>query len=385
VPATDHDATLPPQLPGQEDDDAASVNLQAGIPVPALGGEGSALADAPVAHPSGSAPSRPRLLPTVLYAVFGVAVVVAACVAQTVVLPIRWGLALVGLALVYVAFRRQLHRWRGPFADSATWLSTAWLILVVVLAALANVLPLPEGRDPSKTLTTQVLLPPSFHNGHLLGTDSQGLDVFAQLLFGARVSLTVGIGATVLAFVLGGVIGLVAGYSRGWVDRVVSFLTDVVISFPALVLLLALVAFLTPNQLNVAIALGVLAVPGYVRLTRANAIKMSSRDFVTASHTLGAPRRRIIFRTILPNVLPPMLAYSFITMSLLIVAEASLSYLGVGIQRPTPTWGNMIAAGQAQLNTHPSLILAPATALFLTVLAANMLGQRLQTRWGASS
>jgi peptide/nickel transport system permease protein len=347
--------------------------------------EESAFAAAPPEHPPGSGARRPGLLPTIAYAVIGVVVVLSACVAQTVVVPMRWCVALVGLALVYVAFRRQLRRWRGPFAEPASWLSAAWLVTIVVLAALAELLPLPEGRDPSKTLTTPTLLPPSFHTGHLLGTDSQGLDVLSQLLFGARVSLVVGLGATIVAFVLGGLVGLVAGYARGPVDRVVSFLTDVVISFPALILLLAMVAFLTPNQLNVAIALGVLAVPGYVRLTRANAIKMTSRDYVTASHTLGAPRRRIIFRTILPNVLPPMLAYSFITMSLLIVAEASLSYLGVGIQRPTPTWGNMIAAGQASINTHPSLILAPATALFLTVLAANMLGQRLQTRWGAGS
>ena len=138
-----------------------------------------------------------------------------------------------------------------------------------------------------------------------------------------------------------------------------------------LILLLAMVTFLSPTLLNITIALGVLAVPGYVRLARANTLTVASREFVIASQTLGASTGRILFRNLLPNVVPPLIAYSFIVMSFLIVAEASLSYLGLGIQRPNPTWGNLIAQGQTFLETNPSLVLIPSLALFLTVMSAN--------------
>ena len=210
-----------------------------------------------------------------------------------------------------------------------------------------------------------------------MGTDTLGLDILAQLLYGARVSLVVAFGASFIALLLGTVVGMLAGYQRGWVDEVIGFITDCILSFPALILLLAMVTFLSPSLPNITVALGVLAVPGYVRLARANTLTVASRDFVVATQTLGASPSRILFRNLLPNVVPPLIAYSFIVMSFLIVAEASLSYLGLGIQRPNPTWGNLIAQGQTLMETNPSLVLIPSFALFLTVMSANYIGQRL--------
>jgi peptide/nickel transport system permease protein len=270
----------------------------------------------------------------------------------------------------------------GPYARAGTWLAVAWLGGISLAAALASVLPLAEGRDPALTLTEPNLASPDFLSNHPLGTDTLGLDILAQLLYGARVSLTVAFGASILAFLVGTAVGMFAGYTKGLADQVIGFFTDCILSFPALILLLAMVTFLKPSLLNITIALGVLAVPGYVRLARASTLTVSSREFVIASQTLGASNARILFRNLLPNVVPPLIAYSLIVMSFLIVAEASLSYLGLGIQRPNPTWGNLIAQGQTYLETNPTLVLIPSAALFLTVMAANYLGQRLQSRQG---
>jgi peptide/nickel transport system permease protein len=289
----------------------------------------------------------------------------------------------VGIIAVLAAAIDLSARIRGR-ADVHTpfWLSVIWLVVLVVLAALVSVLPLPEGRDPAKALDVQALLPPDVFSTHPLGTDTQALDVLTGLLYGARVSLIVAVGGVLIGGVVGGLVGLVAGYRRGKLDAVIGFITDVMLSFPALILLLALVTILRPNVVNVTIALGVLAIPGYVRLARANTIKIASRDFVIASRTLGARRNRIMVREVLPNVAPSLLAYSFIVVGFLIVAEASLSFLGLGIQRPNPTWGNIIAQGEPYLDQHPFLVLCPATLLFFTVVSMNYIGQRLQKKWG---
>jgi len=157
--------------------------------------------------------------------------------------------------------------------------------------------------------------------------------------------------------------------------------TDTFLAFPALILLLALVSVLKPSVLNVTLALGVLGTPGTVRLARAATLAVASREFVTASRTLGARTPRLLFREVMPNVLPPLIAFSFVAFGFLIVAEASLSFLGLGIQRPNPTWGNLIAQGQATFDTHPWLVIFPAVFLFLTVMASNYIGQRLQQKW----
>lgn len=285
-------------------------------------------------------------------------------------------------ALVGGVLKLLLLRFSRGAADAGFWLAAIWLGVLVVLASLVSVLPLPEGRDPANALNTQALLSPDLLSTHPLGTDTQGLDILTELLYGARVSLIVAVGGVLIGAVLGGLIGLIAGFRLGKTDAAVGFVTDVVLSFPALILLLSLVTVLTPNVINVTIALGVLAVPGYIRLARANTIKVASRDFVVAAKTLGAKDNRVMLREVMPNVAPSLFAYSFIVIGFLIVAEASLSFLGLGIQRPNPTWGNVIAQGQPYIDQHPSLVVAPAVLLFLTVVSMNYIGQRLQTKWG---
>jgi peptide/nickel transport system permease protein len=302
------------------------------------------------------------------------------------VLPAVPGLlrTLAAVIAVYVALRlvvASVGRRRGVRVDLGAWLAGTWLGLLATASALASVLPLAEGRDPSRALTEPVFEAPDLLSRHPFGTDLFGLDVLSQLLYGARVSLTVAVGAIVIAIVVGGTVGMLAGFLRGWVDAIVSFLTDTLLAFPALILLLALAAILSPSVLNITIALGVLAVPGTVRLARAATISISSREFVTASRALGATAPKIILRDIAPNVLPPLIAYSFVTVGFLIVAEASLSFLGLSIKRPNPTWGNVIYQGQSELTTHPYLVLLPALFLFLTVTSASYIGQRLQRKW----
>lgn len=262
-----------------------------------------------------------------------------------------------------------------------TILALAWTVLIVLGALIVDFLPLSEARDPSLALMTPSILPPDLASAHPLGTDSQGLDVLGGLLYGARVSLVVGIGGVVVGAIIGGILGLVAGYRGGWADRVVSIFTDTLLAFPSLILLIAIVTVLDPTLPNVTLALGVMVVPSFARLVRANAMTYSGREFVTAARSLGAGEFRIMFREVAPNILPAVFSYSFMLVAVLIVAEASLSYLGLSIPRPEPTWGNMISAGQSDFERYPYLVGVPATVLFLTVLSFNHLGESAGRKW----
>jgi peptide/nickel transport system permease protein len=274
---------------------------------------------------------------------------------------------------------RRLRAVRG--LDLGTALAAVWLLVVILAAALADLLPLSESRDPSKTLLTPSMQPPNLFSAHPFGTDKQGLDLLGGLVYGARVSLIVGLGGVVCGVLVGGVIGLAAGYFRGRTDTVVSVLGDTMLAFPPLILLMALVTILEPNVRNVAVALGIMVVPTYIRLVRANTMSLRSREFVTAARSLGASDRRIMTREIAPNLVLPVLSYSFMVVAVLIVAEASLSYLGLSIPRPEPTWGNMIAAGQTEFQDDPYLVLVPGAALFLTVFSLNRIGETARKLW----
>lgn len=262
-----------------------------------------------------------------------------------------------------------------------TVLALAWTVIIVLGALIVDFLPLAEARDPALALTVPSMLPPDLTSDFPLGTDSQGLDVLGGLLYGARVSLVVGIGGVLIGAVIGGALGLVAGYRGGWTDRVVSIFTDTLLAFPSLILLIAIVTVLNPTLPNVTLALGIMVVPSFARLVRANAMTYSKRDFVTAARSLGAGEIRIMLREVAPNILPAIFSYSFMLVAVLIVAEASLSYLGLSIPRPEPTWGNMISAGQSDFQRYPFLVGIPATVLFLTVLSFNQLGEAAGRRW----
>jgi peptide/nickel transport system permease protein len=310
-----------------------------------------------------------------------VLVIVGTMVLQDATAVWRVGLTLAGFGLIYAGADRIGRYIFGEEFETALWFSVFWLALVGVAAIVADWLPLAESKDVSKTLTTPTLLRPDIFSSHPLGTDRQGLDILGGVVYGARVSLIVSLGAVAIGTIIGGVVGLVAGYFRGKAETVVSLLTDSMLAFPPLILLLGMVAVLEPSVRNVTIALGLLGIPTYIRLSRANTMVFAQREFVLSAKALGARNRRIIFRELLPNVALPVVSYGFIVVGALIVAEASLSFLGLSIRRPNPTWGNMIAAGQTDFDRHPHLVFAPGIVLFLTVFALNRVGDRARKLW----
>lgn len=285
-----------------------------------------------------------------------------------------------GLVVGYAGLRTAVRAVR-PGADVATWLSVAWVGLVVIAAAVADWLPLRESSDISKAFDEATLARPDLFSAHPLGTDRNGLDLLGGLIYGARVSLVVGVVGVLLATLVGGLAGVLVGFYRGKLETVVTTVSDAMLAFPPLVFLLAMVAVLDPSVRNVTVALALLSVPTYIRLTRANALAVSQRDFVLTARAMGASDRRIIFREIVPNIALPVLAYGFTVIAVLIVAEASLSFLGLSIQRPNPTWGNLIAAGQDDFERHPHLVFGPGLVLFVTVFAFNRIGDAARRVW----
>ena len=255
------------------------------------------------------------------------------------------------------------------------WLSMGWVVSVILLAIFAGVLPFPDPNAQKAGIN----LNPSIH--HILGTDSLGRDVFSRLVFAGRVSLTVGFASIALGLIVGGAIGVIAGYYRGRIDRLLMGLVDVMLAFPALVFALAIVTFLGQNLRNVTIAIAVISIAPIARIVRASTLTFAQRDFVMAARTLGASNRRIIFREILPNVAIPIGSFSFIAVALAIVAEGGLAFLGLSVHAPTPTWGGMINDGRSFLQDHPLLSLVPSAVLFITVLALNFAGDALRARF----
>ncbi|MFV0307499.1 MAG: ABC transporter permease [Desertimonas sp.] len=294
---------------------------------------------------------------------------------------VRTVIVLAGLGVVYRGLQG-LTRWIfGPRFELSFWVSAAWLIVIVVAAALANWLPLAESRQPAFSMDEPILAGPSLLSRHPLGTDRFGLDILGGVLFGARVSLVVGVGATVIGMAVGSLLGLISGFYRKGVATAISLFTDAMLAFPTLILLMAMVAVLQPSVVNVTIALGVVIIPVYVRLSRANTLRFAERDFVTAARTLGDSNGKVLRREILPNVAPPVASYSFLVLASIIVAEASLSFLGLSVRRPNPTWGNMIASGQSEITRNPHLVFGPGIALFITVYALNVVGERARSAW----
>ena len=296
--------------------------------------------------------------------------------------PARLVLTLAGLVLAYVAGSRAGRAWAGPGFDLLRWCCVVWLALLVLAAVVAPLLPLAEAEDAALTLAEPIFQAPVLLSDHPLGTNGLGLDLLARVIYGARVSLTVSISAVIIGTIVGSMLGVSAGYLRGKVDVVVGLFTNTLLAVPALILLVALATVLRPSPLNMALALSLVAIPGLIRVTRANALAYGQREFVTVAHALGAKRGRIIFRELMPNVLLSVLPLSLVYVSALIVAEASLSFLGIGLRPPQPTWGNMIAEGlNGRMEEYPHLVYVPAAVLFLTVFSLNLLGERMRKRW----
>jgi peptide/nickel transport system permease protein len=276
-----------------------------------------------------------------------------------------------GIVLVTGAGRRS----RRP--PAGLWLALAWLAVIILAAALANVLPI---QNPMTIHAAASYGPPSA--AHWFGTDQLGRDLFARAIYGARISLIVGISATGLAALAGAALGLLGGYVQGATDSAVMGLMDVLLAFPGIVIALALTSFLGPSVHNVILAIAVLALPVCARLTRSVALSLSQREFVQVARTLGTPTWRIMLFELGPNLAGTVLSFVPVMVAVAIVVEGTLSFLGIGVPPPTATWGTMIAQGESVFATSPYMSLFPAGVMFLTILSLNTVGRHLGRRPG---
>jgi len=250
--------------------------------------------------------------------------------------------------------------------------AVASLFVIAVFALVGVLAPHIAPDDPAAVDLNALFSQPSA--AHLLGTDDLGRDVLSRLIWGARASMQVGLLATMLALVIAVPLGLVAGYYRGWIDSVIARATDVVLAFPFIVLAIGLAAILGPSLTTATLALGIAAVPGLIRITRGETLALREAEFVPAAITSGVGDARIIFRHILPNMTNTLLVQATITIPRAIIGEATLSYLGLGVQRPTASWGVMLHDAQSYLSQAPRLAVYPGLAIVLAALAFNLLG-----------
>ena len=213
---------------------------------------------------------------------------------------------------------------------------------------------------------------------HLLGTDDLGRDQLSRVIYGTRISLTVGIASIAIGGLLGTLLGILGAFFKGWIDQVIIMIIDALLSFPSLILALAIVAVLGPSIVNVLIALAIVRIPIYARLARGQALQATAQDYVTAAIASGTRTHKIMVRHILPNIFTPLLVQATISISLAILDESTLSFLGLGVQPPTPEWGSMISEAQVYLTSDPWMLLGPTIAIVLIVLSLNILGDALR-------
>jgi peptide/nickel transport system permease protein len=248
--------------------------------------------------------------------------------------------------------------------------------VILLLVAVAVTAPWLSPYDPAQQSWSAVRKPPSWE--HWFGTDEVGRDILARIIYGARASLSAGVISVAIAMAVGVPLGLLAGYAGGIVDGLISRLTDAMLACPFLILAIALAAFLGPSLGNAMIAIGITATPIFVRLTRGQVLSVKAEDYVEAARAVGNPHWRIALRHILPNVLPQLLVQATLTIAAAIIAEASLSFLGLGQQPPAPSWGSMLNSAQRFLTNAPWMAVWPGLAIFVTVLSFNLLGDGLR-------
>ncbi len=250
------------------------------------------------------------------------------------------------------------------------------LVIVVVLVFVAILAPLIAPFDPAQQAYAYVRKPPSLRNW--FGTDESGRDLFSRVIFGARASLLAGVVSVAIAVSIGVPVGMLAGYRGGLTDALISRITDAMLAIPFLILAIALAAFLGPSLTNAMIAIGVTATPIFVRLTRGQVLVVKTEDYVEAARAVGNGPFRIAFRHMLPNIAPALLVQASLTVAAAIIAEASLSFLGLGQQPPAPSWGSMLNTAQRFLTNAPWMAIWPGLAIFLAVLSFNLLGDGLR-------
>jgi peptide/nickel transport system permease protein len=250
------------------------------------------------------------------------------------------------------------------------------LIVIVALVLVAIFAPLLAPYDPTKQSWAAVRKAPSAL--YWLGTDEVGRDLFSRVIYGTRASLAAGVISVGIAVALGVPLGLLAGYGPRWVDTILSRITDAMLASPFLILAIALAAFLGPSLTNAMIAIGITATPIFIRLTRGQVLAVKVEDYVESARAVGNPRWRIAVKHILPNVMPQLLVQITLTIATAVIAEASLSFLGLGQQPPAPSWGSMLNSAQRFLTNAPWMAIWPGLAIFITVLSFNLLGDGLR-------
>jgi peptide/nickel transport system permease protein len=268
------------------------------------------------------------------------------------------------------------------------WFAIGWLVLITVMAVLAPWLPL---KDPNKPDYLYAQTGP-LKGGHLLGTDDIGLDVFSRVIWGARSSLIIGVASVLLGVLIGGLLGLIAGYRGGRTDVVLSSSFNILLAFPQLILALTLVSVLAPADESggvgyfhrmsiVVLSVGIVSIPILARITRANTLSWAQREFVMAAKAQGASGGRVMFREVLPNVLPAMVSIALLGVAVVIVLEGGLALFGLSVPLPDPSWGNMIAGQIADIESAPQVWIAPSVCIFLTVLSLNYLSDVIRAKF----
>ena len=249
-------------------------------------------------------------------------------------------------------------------------------IVVVVLFVVSVFAPVLSPYDPDAIHVNEILMPPS--RQHILGTDELGRDVLSRMIWGSRISLKVGFVAVGIAILIGVIVGSAAGYYGGWIDSILMRFVDIMLCFPAFFLILAVIAILQPSIYNIMAVIGLTSWMGVARLVRAEFLRIREMDFVKAARSIGASDFRIIFRHILPNALSPVLVAATLGVAGAILTESALSFLGIGVQPPTPSWGNMLTAGKDNMEIAWWLSVFPGMAILITVLGYNLLGEGLR-------
>lgn len=275
------------------------------------------------------------------------------------------------------AWKAKTRRFVYALRDPAVFIPGAILIFIIGACFLGPALF--SVPNPNTGLFSQQYLP-IFSAGHLLGTNEFGNDTLSRILHGGQVSIVVGIGATAIGLVIGTVLGMTAGYFGGLIEATVMRILDTLLSFPSLILALAIADYLGPSERDTIFAVSFYGIVVYARLARSQTIRVRHRDFVVAARSGGVKSRKIIFGHILPNVLPPLLSYAMITIGVAMLVEAALSYLGLGIRPPQPSWGNMIASGEPSMGQDPALVIIPALFLLVTVMSLNLTADALRRR-----
>ncbi|WP_432285081.1 ABC transporter permease subunit [Aminobacter sp. BA135] len=256
------------------------------------------------------------------------------------------------------------------------------LVFFIFLVLLAIFAPLIAPHDPTQQYRDAVLVPPVWQEGgradFLLGTDAVGRDMLSRLIFGTQFSLFVGVIVTTLSLVVGVIFGVIAGYFRGWVDTAIMRVMDIILAFPSLLLALVLVAILGPGLVNAMIAISLVYQPHFVRLARAAVMSEKTRDYVVAAKVAGAGHTRLMFKTILPNCMAPLIVQATLSFSSAILDAAALGFLGMGAQPPTPEWGTMLAEAREFIQSKWWVVTLPGVAILITVLAINLMGDGLR-------